>query len=179
MAEKIENILNKVKSGMAKTNLFIVNIPFSNLGTLLEFRAKGAQLPSSELGTLEIPHRGRKIKVPGQRTFSDWTITVMETKNMEIRVILEKWMDLMNGSTTNSINSSYTQKVIVRPIYTVADGTQQSPFIMTLEGTFPTNISPIEFSFDEQTAPLEYQVTFAYAYHTITNASSGYGDSEI
>lgn len=172
---EIENILTKVKSGMAKTNLFIVNIPFLDLGTLLEFRAKGAQLPSSELASLEIPHRGRRIKVPGQRSFTDWTITVMETKEMKVRILLEKWMELLNGASSNSIDTSITKSVTVRPIYFDSNnGISQganSPFIMTLEGAFPTNISAIEFSFDEQTAPLEYQVTFSYAYHTMTSSN--------
>ena len=163
MAE-IDNILAKVKAGMAKTNLFLITIPFIGLSDSLVFSGKGTQLPSSELGVLEIPHRGRKLKVPGQRTFSDWTVTVMETQSMEVRTKLELWMERLNGTSSNAIDSSNTVTASVALLR--GDGTKSITF--NLEGAFPTNIGTVDVSFDEQTAPLEYQVTFSYAYHTMT-----------
>jgi hypothetical protein len=163
MAE-IDNILAKVKAGMAKTNLFSITIPFIGLSESLVFGGKGTQLPSSELGVLEIPHRGRKLKVPGQRTFSDWTVTVMETQSMEVRTKLELWMETLNGTSSNNIDSSNTVTANVSLIR--GDGRKSITF--NLYGAFPTNIGTVDVSFDEQTAPLEYQVTFSYAYHTMT-----------
>lgn len=167
MAE-IDTILTKVKAGMAKTNLFAIEMPFRGVDKSLSFSGKGTQLPSSELGVLEIPHRGRKLKVPGQRTFSDWTVTVMETQSMEVRIKLEEWMELLNGSYTNEIDSS--RVVTARVALVRGDG--QKSITFNLFGAFPTNIGTVDVSFDEQTAPLEYQVTFSYAYHTMTSGGS-------
>jgi hypothetical protein len=42
-----------------------------------------------------------------------------------------------------------------------------------LFGAFPTSIASVDLSFDEQTAPLEYQVTFNYSYHTVQGGGGG------
>ena len=45
----------------------------------------------------------------------------------------------------------------------------------TLFGAFPTAIASVDLSFDEQTAPLEYQVTFNYSFHTVSGGGGGGG----
>ena len=102
-AKSISEVASTVKKGMAYTNLFKITMPSvgsGDLSTLLEFRAKGSQVPSSELGVMEVPYRGRKLKVPSQRSFSEWTVTVMETAGMEMRATFEKWMNFLDGSST-------------------------------------------------------------------------------
>ena len=41
------------------------------------FLCRSAGIPASTIGTVEVPFRGRVIKLPGDRTFESWTITVM------------------------------------------------------------------------------------------------------
>lgn len=169
----IRDVLARVKTGMAKTNLFTISIPFSNLSQSLEFRGKGTQLPSSELGVVEIPFRGRKIKAPGQRTFSEWSVTVMETESMEVRAKLEEWMNSMDNAETGARDGSRMVDVTVSCL--TPKGTK--PLTFTLFGVFPTSIAAVEMNFDEQTAPLEYQVTFQYSYHTLNSGSGSGGGS--
>ncbi len=166
---EIGDILTKVKQGMARTNLFKIIIPYFGL-TDLTFHGKGTQLPSSELGVLEIPHRGRRLKVPGQRTFSEWTVTIMETSSMEVRSKLESWMNKFDDAKSGVMDKSFQYDAVVA----LQDPTvtEYSVLWYTLYGIFPTNIGAVELSFDEQTAPLEYQVTFNYSYHTMSPSDS-------
>lgn len=179
MAKSIKDIASDIRSQkMAKTNLFKVNFPAAPAGAAvlsadpIEFRAKGSQLPTSELGTLEVPYRGRKLKVPAQRTFSDWTVTIMETEEMGVRSALEEWMDFLDNAETGERDSSKTVDATVEILK--GDG-KSTALKFILYGAYPTNIGAIELNFDEQSAPLEYSVTFAYSYHKIEKGSGGGG----
>jgi len=171
-AKSISDVATEIKKGMAYTNLFKITMPTvgaGNISTLLEFRAKGAQVPSSELGVMEVPYRGRKLKVPSQRSFSEWTVTVMETAGMEMRTVFEKWMNFLDGSSTGIRDPSQLTDITVA----VQKGNQTDAIAFTLYGAFPSAIGQIDLSFDEQTAPMEYQVTFQYSYHEITTNGAG------
>ena len=144
-------------------------MPKANLSDSLQFRAKGSQLPSSELGVMEVPYRGRKLKVPAQRSFSEWTVTVMETKSMEVRTKLEEWMDELDGSESGIREPDKLIDISV----SLLNGNGSKAISFMLFGAFPTAIGTIDLSFDEQTAPLEYQVTFNYSYHTLNKGTAG------
>jgi hypothetical protein len=165
----MKEILTKVTvGGMAYTNLYKIIVqggPAGNLSQELEFKAKGSQLPTSELGVMEVPYRGRKLKVPSQRTFADWTVTIMETRGMEVRAALESWMEALDGAETGKRDPTQLATGIV----SMLDPKELTKETISFElyGIFPTSIGAVELSFDEQTAPLEYQVTFQYSYHLL------------
>jgi hypothetical protein len=169
-AKKVSDVLQKVKQGMAYTNLYRIMIPgMGGLSEMLEFAAKGSQLPSSELGIMEVPYRGRKLKVPSQRSFAEWTCTVMETRQMQLRAMFEEWMNTLDGSSTGARDPSKLFDIEVK----IDDGRGNDVIGFTLYGAFPSAIGQVDLSFDEQTAPLEYQVTFNYSYHEMTTSSVG------
>lgn len=166
----ISAALSTIKSGLARTNLFSITIG-KGLGPLLQIRGKGTQLPATDLGVIEVPYRGRKLKVPGQRTFAEWTVTVMETEGMEVRTALENWVNSIDNATTGARNPNQLEDITV----SLLKSNGGSSMTYQLFGAFPTSIASVDLSFDEQTAPLEYQVTFNYSYHTITGGGGGGG----
>jgi len=172
MAQDIATTLATVKQGIARTNLFSIGIQGGGAGNIsrdLEFRGKGTQLPSSDLGVIEIPYRGRKLKVPGQRTFAEWTVTIMETEGMEVRAAIEQWINKIDNAETGQRGDGSLLSDITVKMLTTKGGTSLT---YTLYGAFPTSMASVDLSFDEQTAPLEYQVTFNYSYHTVNGAGS-------
>ena len=62
----------------------------------LDFLVKAAALPASTIAPVEIPFRGRILKVAGDRTFETWTITVINDTDFVIRSAMEKWMNVIN-----------------------------------------------------------------------------------
>ena len=60
------------------------------------FLVKAAALPSSTVAPIEIPFRGRILKIAGDRTFETWTITVLNDTDFVIRSAFEKWMNVIN-----------------------------------------------------------------------------------
>ena len=77
-SNNISSFAGQFLKGGIRPHLFEVNGtigPFSD--EKIPFLVKAAQLPASTLGLIEVPYRGRKIKVPGDRTFAEWQITVL------------------------------------------------------------------------------------------------------
>ena len=75
---------------------------------LSTFLVKAANLPASTVGVVEVPFRGRTLKIAGDRTFEPWTVTVMNDENFLLRRKLEEWSRTiqsmpMNYQTATSI----------------------------------------------------------------------------
>ena len=60
------------------------------------FLVKAAALPASTVAPIDVPFRGRVLKVAGDRTFETWTITVLNDVDFSIRSAFEKWMNVIN-----------------------------------------------------------------------------------
>ena len=79
ISSNVSEFLAKVAQGV-KPNMFEVEIAFPSLGLqvdnkLVNMMCKSAALPASSLGTIEVPFRGRSVKIAGDRTFDNWTAT--------------------------------------------------------------------------------------------------------
>ena len=53
--------------------------------SLATFLVKAANIPASTVGVIEVPYRGRTLKIAGDRTFEPWTITVLNDKGFALR----------------------------------------------------------------------------------------------
>jgi len=147
----------------ARPNLFEVNIPVFD--QKLTFTAKTAQLPGSTIGTIEVPYFGRTVKVAGNRTFPEWTVTVINDEDFVVRNQLEEWMARINGHESNLAESFYSQYCFDAEVYQYG---KQGNILKTYTfiDMFPADISPIDVSWDANDAIEEYAVTFQYQYWT-------------
>jgi hypothetical protein len=84
------NTFRQKLNGGSKANLFrieiepdtlIDNVDLSNLSIL----CKSGAIPAFTLGIIEVPFRGRRIKIPGDRTYADWTATFVNDDSQNIR----------------------------------------------------------------------------------------------
>ena len=85
----ISQFKSRLQGGGARPNLFEVNIndfKFSEWDNeTFQFLCKAAQLPSSNVTPIEIPFRGRSLKVAGDRTFDEWTVSVINDEDFRLR----------------------------------------------------------------------------------------------
>ena len=78
--------------GGARANKYEVVLQFPSVagGTdesqASRFLVSAAQIPSSTLGVIEQPFRGRMFKIPGDRLFPEWSITVINDLDFTIRL---------------------------------------------------------------------------------------------
>ena len=161
---------SRLVGGGARPNLFecILNFP-TGLGTEVvpdvdfRFMVKAAQLPGSNINVIDVPFRGRNLKVAGDRTFDPWTITVINDTNFKLRNAFEKWMNFINRHDDNAgviTPNAYQKEMVVHQLGrgNVSQNTtgalpstsDQMPVLKTYKffGTFPTNVSHIELSYD-------------------------------
>src|SRR5210317_1059947 len=165
----INDFKAKLAGGGARANQFKVTMPFPGYAQVggeiedLAFLCRGAALPPSVLGLVEIPFRGRNIKIAGDRTVDSWTITVLNDTNFKLRNAFERWSNGINNATdgeglTNP--ADYQVDAFVDQL----DRNGATIKSYTLRGVFPTEIAAIELDYGTNDAIEEFGVTFAYQY---------------
>ena len=198
----ISEFKNKLTGGGARPNLFEVELAFpsdSQLQLTLpegakdfdRFMVKGAALPASNIGPIEIPFRGRILKVAGDRTFDTWTVTIINDTGFLLRDRFERWMNHINRHEDASglVNpSSYMVDAHVSQLgrgqvkeattnnATTADQTPLRTY--TFKDIFPTNISQIDLSYDTGDTIEEFTVEFQVNYFTIGGSLEAASGSE-
>ena len=80
----------------------------SSLPTGHSFWVKAGQVPGSTVGILPVNHGGRVMKIPGLRTFDDWTCTVINDKDAQIKKLMIAWMIKMSGAPAGTRSTSAT-----------------------------------------------------------------------
>lgn len=98
MSLQINTFTAAFGDGGLRPNLFTVYIP-SLID--IQFFAKAASLPGSEIGQAIANYQGREIKLPGNRTFNDWTISVYLDPDFRIKDAFDKWSNQINSHNSN------------------------------------------------------------------------------
>lgn len=156
----------------------------------IRFLVKGAQLPGSNISPIEVPFRGRTLKVAGDRTFDTWTVTVLNNSDFNLRDAFERWMSFISkhdSTAGTSSPSSYQRDALVHQLGIPGISSQTAvydekssadlnyvenvPVLRSYKffGVFPTAISPIDLSYDttdtieEFTVELQVQYWKAYS----------------
>lgn len=197
----------KLAGGGARPNLFEVVVNFPGIqgtpGNLnlnvqgdgggwdndaqdqFKFLCKAAALPASNVAPIDIPFRGRIMKVAGDRTFDTWTITVINDESFNIRRSFESWMqnvaqygdhsgktapiDYMGQATVYQLGRAdvITQDQITSP--GEAKILAQYRFV----DIFPTNVAQIDLSYDTSDTIEEFTVEFQVQYFYPEPAGAG------
>ena len=102
----VDDFKSKIRGGGARPNLFkaTVNFPTYAAGDveLTSFMCKGAQLPASVTNVIDVPFRGRQLKVAGDRTFEPWTVTIINDTDFAVRDSMERWLNGINNHKANA-----------------------------------------------------------------------------
>ena len=192
--------INQFKSrlqGGVRPNLYEVQINFPNTslfnltagttpdnGDLVrasKFLCRSAALPGHSQGLIEVPFRGRFLKIPGDRTFEAWTATFYNTMDFDLRAAFEQWINFGNKVDENlgtmnfggsSQFDSYFQDIFVRQkskdvayAATGTDGDVNATLrTYKLVGAWPTSVGAINLAYDSNDAIEEFDVEFQYQY---------------
>tara|TARA_B100000287_G_scaffold201062_1_gene189859 strand:- start:798 stop:1385 length:588 start_codon:yes stop_codon:yes gene_type:complete len=165
----ISNFKSKLTGGGARANLFEVVLTFPDTSqpdsAVLDksrFLVKGANLPASNVAQIEVPFRGRVLKIAGDRSFDSWTVTIINDTDFSIRSAFEKWQNTINRLSDNTglVNpADYQADAYVYQLD--RDGSTLRSY--RFYDTFPTQVGPIELSYDAtgiQEFTVELQVQY-------------------
>lgn len=75
----------------------------TGFATKLAFTCKAGSIPAFNLGLVELPYFGRKIKTAGDRVWDDWIIQVMCDEDMATRSVFEAWNNAINQLIGNKM----------------------------------------------------------------------------
>ena len=160
MAFSIDKFTSKAfVSDIYRANLFEVKIP--DMGEQVSIMVKGASIPASTVDMVEVPFQNRIVKIAGDRTFEDWTVTVINDAGFVFRSYVEGWMDDIQSHSfvAGQIPNDYKKPMSVKPLK--RDGSSAgSEYKFT--GAFPTAIDAIDLAWGTDGAPSEFGITFAY-----------------
>ncbi|MFA7408416.1 MAG: phage tail protein [Anaerolineaceae bacterium] len=170
----INEFRSQLVGGGARPTLFQVQItnPITGIADFkIPFMVKTASLPSSTVGQYEVPYMGRKIKYGGDRTFEDWTVTVINDEDFLIRNSMEAWSNAIN---TFESNARALPQIYKSDAQVIQYGKDQTPLRQyTFQGLFPTNISEISLGWEQNDSIEEFTVTFAYDAYTVDGGITG------
>ncbi len=167
---KISDFKSKLTGGGARPNLFEVSLAFpgiapadNNVLDKARFLVKAAALPASNVAPIDVPFRGRILKIAGDRTFDTWTVTVINDTDFAIRGAFEKWMNAINNvadATGESNPSNYKSDAYVFQLNREGETLRTYRFY----DVFPTNVSQIELSYDSSDTIEEFTVELQVQY---------------
>lgn len=163
----VDDFKSKLKGGGARSNLFNVKLAFPNYvvgdAELSSFMVKAAALPASIISPIEVNFRGRKLKIAGDRTFDAWTVTVINDTGFEVRDAMEAWMNGINAHQQNTgLNSPEEYQADLTVQQLDKDGSVLKEY--NLRGCWPTNISQIDLSYENENQIEEFTVEFQVQY---------------
>lgn len=174
MAFSINEFKSQLVGGGARPTLFEVRLtnPVTSVADFkIPFMVKAAQLPGSTLGSYTVPYFGRQIKYAGDRTFEDWTVTVINDEDFLIRNALEAWSNSINSHVSNTRSLPQDYKSDAQVIQYGKDGTALRQY--TFQGLYPINLDPIDLNWETQDTIEEFGVTFQYDLWVVDGGVTG------
>lgn len=137
------------------------------------FRARASSLPGDAVSSIGVNYFGREIKVAGNRSFPDWSITVIQDEDFDLRNAFERWMSGLNSHVGNlrlpsmlSGDGGYQQDAFITQYGKAGDILK----VYKLVGCFPTDVSAIDVDWSSE-AIEEFNVTFAYQWWESLNTT--------
>ena len=174
MAFSVNEFRSQMTGDGARPNLFEVSMPFpgfaqsGNAQQKLTFMCKTAQLPGSTIGVVPVQYFGRELKFAGNRTFTDWAVTIINDEDFVVRNAFERWLQGINSHTPNLRLSSalpptsYTVDADVIQYGKTGNVLKKYKFI----GMFPSDVSPIDVDWGANDTMEEFSVTLSYQWWT-------------
>lgn len=175
--------------GTTATSTGATNSIFSQLNVTFDegdlMLIKSANLPASTIAEIPVPFRGRTLKIAGDRTFDVWTITVINDTDFRWRSFFEKWMNYIikvsDGSGAINTGDYMADMNVVQlsrgpGVLPNVVNTQEIDVLRryVVKGVFPTNVSAIDLSYNNENEIEEFTVDLQVQYweaYTSTGAS--------
>ena len=197
---------SKLAGGGARPNLFEVSIPSFPSGIdnawgsgddaengTFKFLCKAATMPASTVASVAVPFRGRNLKVAGDRTFEDWTVSVINDEDFKLRTAFERWANAMSkltDATGISNPTSYMTDAYVQQLgrgatqFSTSNEGGESVILRTYKfyDIWPNSVSQIQLGYDQGGDTVEqFEVTFSVQYFTVGDSlqSSGGNAGEV
>lgn len=165
-----------LKHGGARSALFYATMEFPSVGVdkpgeTLTYTCKAASMPSTVINKVPVPFLGRKVNVPGDRSYEEeLSLTIINDEDFKVRKAFEAWVQLMQSNTTNTRS---TENIYKKATLVQKDKAQKDVFKYDFFNCFPTNIGTIEVAWETTDQIQEYTVSLAYDFFESSAVGNG------
>tara|TARA_B100000745_G_C20142531_1_gene391772 strand:- start:1673 stop:2218 length:546 start_codon:yes stop_codon:yes gene_type:complete len=166
----IEMFKANLTGGGARANQFEVHMNFPAIaaageaGRKMQYLCRTASLPASTVEPIEVPYRGRKLYLAGERTYEDWTTTIYNDTDFLIHDAVERWIDGMDRTLVEATNVTnpmlYQSTAQVHQLDRNGSKLKSYDFV----GMFPTTLAAIELGYDTDNEVETFDVTWKFNY---------------
>jgi len=177
MAFNVNDFAGALKGGGARPSLFQVQItnPINGVADIqVPFMVKGAPIPAASIAALEVAYFGRQIKLAGNRTYAEWSPTIINDEDFAIRNAMEQWSNAINSFQGNLNNAGGSAPNLYKANAQVTQYSKTGEVLRVYDfiGIFPSEVSPIDLNWETDGIE-EYTVTFQYDYWQVSGGSTG------
>ncbi len=187
MSSIVQNMLQKSIGDGARSTKFHILFEFTNPGSApsandMVTMAKTTSFPGKSHTTIDFKYKGRSIPLRGQTKYTQtWECTFYLTEDHKLKNAFENWIEAldekhnyMDVSTVAGVSATqlmhsakrnYTTTIV---LYQRNFDDDQDTAVYHLHNVFPIEVSPIQYSYEQQGQVQEFTVTFAYSYFTMS-----------
>ena len=157
----IDEFKAQLIGGGPRANRFNIFIP--RAGDKIQFLAKAGNIPAATIGIVEVQWRGSVLKLAGDRTFENWTVSILNDVEFSARTAIEAWQTEIqemgggNGSTT-------TDYLISRAFVEQLNKDDSVLARYEFFNMFPLNIGEIALSHETVDALEQFDTEFAFSH---------------
>ncbi len=180
MVGTIDDFRSKLIGGGARSNQFEVRIVSAGGAGVPTFDtekgaflAKASSLPAMAIEEIEIPFRGRTIRIAGDRDFADpWTVTFHNDSLFDLRNQLEGWQNAINNLRTASGLTSYSDYTADLSV-TQLDRDNSPLKTYVFVNAWPQSIGEIALAMESANEIEEFEVTWRYTHFLSSEVEDG------
>lgn len=169
MVADIYSFMANFKGGGARPNRYEVIIDFprgvgsTDTSRKFAFTCKAASIPESTIGVIDVPYKGRQLKIPGDKTFADWNVTVLLDNDYGTRAVMEEWHDKILGFESNVADPGFIDPINIYARAKVHQLDRADNIVRTyyIDGIFPSSLGEVTLGYDSNDQISEQSITFA------------------
>lgn len=170
MTASINDFLANFSGGGFRPNRYEVQLTFptavnfaTDASRQIQFTCKTSAIPGSNMGVIDVPYKGRNLKVAGDKVWDDWNVSIMLDSNMLTRSVFEQWHNLILGFETNVASPGMQNPANYYANATVNLLDREDKVIKTylVDGMFPMLVGEVALGYDQNDMVAEQPVTFS------------------
>ena len=157
----IDQFKAQLIGGGPRANRFRIFLP--RAGNKIEFLAKGSQIPAANIGETPVQYKGMILKLAGERTYDDWTVTIINDNEFSARTALEQWQNDIQGHGV-STGMATTDYLLSRGFVEQLGKDDSVLARYEFFNCFPKSIGSIALTYEAENQLEEFEATFAYSH---------------
>jgi hypothetical protein len=178
MPFSVNNFRSQLTGGGARGNLFEVIMPFPGIAnpgdasSKFTFMCKATSLPGSTLSAVEVPYFGRNVKLAGNRSFEEWSTTVINDEDFAVHAGIVNWMNIIQAHEDNLQTAGGTSDYQVDAQVNQYGKTGELIKSVNFYNMWPMTLAGIELSWDPADALEEFEVSWQYDWWSINDSKT-------